>query len=139
MKRFFLVLMSIILVSPVIASGKDHAKNDGKAKVQGPRILVEPEAFDFGRVLQSKTLSKTFQIKNVGDLDLVLERPATSCGCTAALVEEKVVTPGASVTLEVQLTTPSRPGFVEKRVFLRSNDSTQPTAQVRVAATVTGK
>jgi hypothetical protein len=49
------------------------------------------------------------------------------------------VKPGASVSLEVRLTTPSRLGFVEKRVFLPSNDPTQATAQVRVSATVTGK
>jgi hypothetical protein len=138
MKQSVLTLLLALLVPSVYAT-KEQPKHDKKTEVQGPRIAVEPESFDFGCVLQRKTLTKTFQITNVGNEDLVLEKPTTSCGCTAALIEDSVVKPGASVSLEVKLTTPSRLGFIEKRVFLRSNDPVRPTVQVPVSATVTGE
>ena len=50
--------------------------------VPGPRIRVEPESFDFGRVRPRSTLRKAFRLRNLGDRELVIERISKSCGCS---------------------------------------------------------
>jgi hypothetical protein len=124
----------------LVTSGGNAARtptpNATPQKSDGPRIVVEPEGHDFGRVLQYKTLAKSFQIHNVGNKDLTLEPPMTSCGCTAALVETNVIKPGDSAPLKVELKTGGASGRIEKSVYIRSNDPSQKNVQVRISATV---
>jgi hypothetical protein len=103
-----------------------------------PRIRVEPESFDFGNALPDKTLRKDFTIRNFGDAALVIENVSTTCGCTAALPEERRVEPGGATLLRVTFETRRYSGRVERRVLVRSNDPKTPVAEVRVSATVGG-
>ena len=104
----------------------------------GPRIAVEPAAFDFGKVLPRRTVTKEFRIRNFGTTDLVIENVSASCNCTETRLESKVVKPGASTALHVTLATRSTTGPVEGNVALRSNDSTQTIVEIKIKATVTG-
>lgn len=42
------------------------------AAANGPRIAVEEESFDFGKVPLNKVVSHTFRIRNAGSAPLVL-------------------------------------------------------------------
>jgi hypothetical protein len=106
------------------------------AAPSGPRLAVEPPTFDFGQVKQQAVLKKDFQVRNFGDADLVLQDPTSSCGCTAAQFESKVVKPGAAVPLKVELRTASALGRIVKKVYLKSNDSSQEIFEVQLIATV---
>jgi hypothetical protein len=105
----------------------------------GPRIRVEPEGFDFGRVLQDRTLRKTFTISNLGDADLAIEGVSSSCDCTAAQPEATLVTPGASTSLRVELKTRRASGRLEREVVVRTNDPKRPLTAIKVSATVEAK
>jgi hypothetical protein len=104
----------------------------------GPRIAVEPEEFDFGKVLSNRKVSKEFRIRNFGAADLVIEKVSATCNCTATQVESKVVKPGQSTALNVTFDTRSTLGPVQGSVAIRSNDSTQGTVELKIRATVTG-
>jgi hypothetical protein len=103
----------------------------------GPRLALEPAAFDFGRVLPQRTLSKQFAIRNFGSADLALEKVTTTCGCTAALLDEKVVKPGGRATLRVTFETRHYEGKVRRSVLIKSNDPQHPTTELKLEATVT--
>jgi len=103
---------------------------------QGPRIRVEPESFDFGKAAQNKTLRKEFSIRNFGNEDLVIESVSTTCGCTAALTESKLVKPGGTTTLRVSLETRAYKGRVERSVMVRSNDQKAGLLEVKVVVMV---
>ena len=103
---------------------------------KAPRIRVEPEVFDFGRALPSRTLRKDFRIRNFGDAPLTIDGVSTTCGCTAALAAESRVEPGGSTVLRVTLQTRRDFGRVEREVLVRSNDPETPLARARVIATV---
>jgi len=105
-------------------------------EARGPRIRIEPESFDFGRVLPERTLRKEFRLRNLGDEALLIERISKSCGCTEATTEASTLAPGGSTPLLVQLTTPRAAGEVEERVLLRSNDQETPLLEIRLEATV---
>jgi hypothetical protein len=103
-----------------------------------PRCGVSPERFDFGRVLQERTLEKQFQVRNLGDEDLRIEDIASDCGCTAALLDDKdrVLKPGASATLLVKFSTRRAEGPVKRTVLVRSNDPDQSTFRLTLEAVV---
>jgi hypothetical protein len=113
------------------------AQEKGPASVgAGPRIRVEPAAFDFGKAAPNKTLRKEFSIRNFGNEDLVIESVSTTCGCTAALMESKVVKPGGTTPLRVSLETRTYKGRVMRSVLVRSNDPQADLLEVKVEATV---
>jgi hypothetical protein len=114
----------------------DAPKAEPKEAAKGPKIAVEPLEFDFGKALQNKTLTKEFAIRNFGSTDLKIDNVTTSCGCTAALVGEKVVKPGGSTPLKVELQTRSAVGKIERTVLVRSDDPTTAVLEVKVKADV---
>jgi hypothetical protein len=106
------------------------------AAAPAPRLAVEPAAFDFGRVLPERTLSRQFSLRNFGSADLTIERVSTTCGCTAALLDDKVVEPGGRATLRVTLETRKYSGKVRRSVLIKSNDPLHPTTEIKLEATV---
>jgi Protein of unknown function (DUF1573) len=107
------------------------------AAAPAPRIAVEPASFDFGRVVPQRTLHRQFSIRNFGSADLDVERVSTTCGCTAALLDNKVVKPGGSAALRVSFETRNYSGKVTRSVLIKSNDPTRPTVELKIEATVT--
>ena len=130
-----------VVVAPVLIAGPLDAPStpvQPAPPVHAPRIAVEPPAFDFGKALPQKALTREFNIRNFGDQDLVIEKVTSSCGCTAALLDpsRKLVKPGGSAPLRVTLTTSGSAGRMSKSVLLRSNDPTRPTFEIKLQATV---
>jgi hypothetical protein len=102
----------------------------------GPKLVIDPESWDFGRTLRNRALEKQFTVKNVGDAALVIDRITTTCGCTAALLDEKTLPPGKSAALKVTFQTQDFDGRVERKVVLRSNDRERDPLEIRLQATV---
>ncbi len=62
---------------------RDYIKN--KAPDNPPEIEIVKEYFNFGTIKQSDGIvTTTFDIKNSGDSDLIIENLDTSCMCTSA-------------------------------------------------------
>jgi hypothetical protein len=111
-------------------------KASDKDAARAPKIAVEPLEFDFGKALQNKTLTKEFSIRNFGSADLKIDTVSTSCGCTAAVPGERIVKPGGSTPLHVELQTRSAVGKIERTVLVRSDDPTTAVFEVKVKADV---
>jgi len=101
-----------------------------------PRIRVDPEGFDFGRVLPRRTLRKEFRVLNLGEGPLEITGVSKSCGCTRAVVGETTLEPGASTTLNVEVETRNSRGRIQQQVIVRSNDPQTPLLEVKLTATV---
>jgi Protein of unknown function (DUF1573) len=129
-------ILGLVVVAGLLAGLAGAQDKDDKAAGAGPRIRVEPEAFDFGKAAQNKTLRKEFSIRNFGNADLVIESTSTTCGCTAALMDNKVVKPGGTTLLRVSLETRAYKGRVQRSVMVRSNDPQAALVEVKVEATV---
>jgi hypothetical protein len=126
------ILLAVLALS--LASGAGAAPLPAPAS--GPRISVEPESFDFGKTLQNKLVEKVFVIRNIGSDDLVIERVSTTCGCTVAEGYAKLVKPGQTTTMNVQLQTRTYLNRIERKVLVRSNDATRDPLEIKVQATV---
>lgn len=133
MKRAARALVALLLLLSPLAA-EDAGKKAPPAR--GPRISVEPVSFDFGKAVQNRTLQKEFSIRNFGSEDLVIDSVSTTCGCTAALMDSKVVKPGGTTPLRVSLETRSYTGRVVRSVMVRSNDPVAKLVEVKVEVTV---
>jgi hypothetical protein len=104
---------------------------------RGPRIALEPTQIQLGRVLQGKTLSRRFLIRNLGDQELLVQTITSSCDCTVALADGTRVAPGQSAAVRFTLRTGSASGRIVRTLLVKSNDASQPTAELVLEATVT--
>jgi uncharacterized protein DUF1573 len=141
----FLAACSFLVASVLMAGLSDESSKPVPPAPQaasappasGPRIAVDPPAFDFGRTLPQKAVTREFSIRNLGERDLVIETVSTSCGCTVTdQLAGKVVKPGGSLPLRVTLTTPAGPGAITKSVMVRSNDPARPLLEIKLKTTV---
>ncbi|HWW95436.1 MAG TPA: DUF1573 domain-containing protein [Vicinamibacteria bacterium] len=126
----------VLLVSSAWAQDKGDKGAKTEAAPKGPKIRVEPTTFDFGKAVPNKTLEKEFSLRNFGNEDLVIENVSTTCGCTAALMDSKVIKPGATTPLRVSLQTREYSGKVERTILVRSNDPTTALLEIKVQVTV---
>jgi hypothetical protein len=87
----------------------------------GPLASVSNDLYDFGRVMQGQRVVHEFEVRNIGDADLALQRIAPSCGCTAAAVTSSTIKPGTSEKVRVTFDTSGMFGDKTKTVSILTN------------------
>ena len=109
----------------------------------GPSIRISPEAYDFGEVIYGQVARQTFQVSNVGNQALEIQRLSTSCGCTQAFMAEsdKIIAPGQAVELVVTFDPAVHKddtdiGELTRVVYVRSNDPNQSEVEINLKANV---
>jgi hypothetical protein len=115
---------------------KSSDKATADAAVSASKIELPAKLHDFGNVTEGDKLKHVFEIKNTGTSPLVIDRVSTSCGCTVAEIKTKQIAPGEKGDLEVTFDTTGRRGQNRKAITIISNDSSNPRAQIEVAANI---
>jgi Protein of unknown function (DUF1573) len=95
-----------------------------------PSISLDETTHDFGTVAQGSKVVHEFQIKNTGKADLVIQRVAPSCGCTATQLASPVIKPGSAEKVRVTFDTSGFIGDKTKTVLIASNDPQNPEKTV---------
>jgi hypothetical protein len=136
------LLGCLLFVSPVglnAQKGFSHAKENSP-----PKIKVIPETHNFGNI-PPKKISYTFSVENIGESTLEIYRVSTSCGCTTASIDTKMIEPGETaqviVNFEPALHRSFKKGAVvpmRRTIYIRSNDPETPEKSVFIIATVIG-
>jgi hypothetical protein len=106
------------------------------AAAQQPEIAFDQEKWDFGRIKEGKVVTHIFIFSNKGGSSLEIQRVRTSCGCTAALVSQKILAPGENGELKVTFNTRGYAGNVSKYVYIHSNDPRHPQIQLSLNASI---
>jgi hypothetical protein len=106
------------------------------AGLEGPAIRYEYREVEFGVMEQRTERDTVFTFTNIGDEPLRILDVRTSCGCTAALASEDVISPGAKGTIKVTFNSKSFRGNVTKTVIVTSNDPSEPKTNLKVMADV---
>jgi hypothetical protein len=126
----FVVLLSFgILVSCDEANKKispDVVKNQSTAAVSAngnvlPVMEFEETTHDFGKIIQGEKVSYTFKFKNAGEVDLLISKVSTSCGCTATDYPKDPVKPGKTGKIAVTFDSHNKKGFQNKTVTVLAN------------------
>lgn len=103
------------------------------------KLKLDKNKHDFGNVQEGKYYVATIKITNEGDGDLEIKNVTTTCGCTAALVTDKIVKPGKTTIMKVELDTSGREGKFVRAVNIHTNDRLQPLQTVTLFANIIQK
>ena len=105
-----------------------------------PKIELEFTRFDFGNVINGEIVEQEVAVKNVGGEDLYVSEVLTTCGCTTASIEPRVIPSGGEATLQVTFDSgahgPYLEGEVIRRVILVTNDPDHFEATVDFVANI---
>ncbi len=112
MYRVLLVVLLFSLPLPVFAA---------------PAIVVDSLKYDFGQVSESEQVETIYRFQNSGDEVLVISKVRSSCGCTAALLTQSRLEPGAVGELKVRFDSSDFRGAVHKYVSFNTNDPRHAT------------
>jgi hypothetical protein len=87
-----------------------------------PEISFEEITHDFGTFPEENgKVSCTFEFKNVGSADLVLQSVKASCGCTTPEWTKEPVKPGEKGVVKATYNATGRPGSFTKTITVKSN------------------
>ncbi len=103
---------------------------------EGPRLAVEPAGFDFGRLREGVTVSKTFVLRNVGSATLNIEKVSKDCGCTVVEGWKERLAPGETTEMKVALRVGQSRGRLVRNVMVKSNDSESPLTEIKIKAEI---
>lgn len=77
---------------------------------------------NFGEILeQAGTVSHSFKLKNVGKTPLIINRVATSCGCTASEYTKEPILPNSEGIVTISYNPIGRPGNINQRITVFTN------------------
>jgi len=86
------------------------------------RLIVEPEAIDFGVVPRGERVAREFTVRNAGGTTLRILRVVSACDYVTTKLEKDVLERGESCKLSVEVDTSGRLGPTNVRIRVGSND-----------------
>lgn len=101
-----------------------------------PHLQAAADTIDWGQMYAGEQKDGVFTLHNSGDSVLVIDKVRSSCGCTAAMMSEKTLAPGADAQLRVHFNSKHFSGQVVKQVVVMSNDPSNPQYQFTLRATI---
>ena len=88
-------------------------------------IAFEQAVHDFGTVEQGEQVTHLFRFTNQGGKDLRIASLKTSCGCTAAIISDKVIPSGGEGIISTTFDTSRFIGEKKKTIGVHTNDPNQ--------------
>jgi hypothetical protein len=95
-----------------------------------PTIFSPEPIYDFGNRDSEQDVVHEFSIVNLGTAPLEIKDVRTSCGCTVADLEKRILQPGEETHLGSTLKLQGRQGPQNRTITVTSNDPDNPTYQL---------
>ncbi len=123
MKKSMILLSALFLFS--VAFSQDMASVSGAKLLNKAAISFEDSNFDFGTIALNKPVSHTFTLTNNGNAPLIINRVATTCGCTASEYPKEAILPGKSADIVITYNAASAGAFSKSAtVYSNAADET---------------
>ena len=108
----------------------------------GPKLVLEQEDHDFGRMETNNAGRHVFLVANAGDQPLILEQGKRFCGCctcvcTTQFPEEGTIPPGESAFVTLQWNIKRFTGPFYQSSTLLTNDRDRPEVTLGVSGRIT--
>jgi len=101
-----------------------------------PRLEVSTSNWNFGEKWSGEKAETTVTLRNAGDAPLKIDRVKSSCGCTVAALQKKVLEPGEAEELRISYDTRTQKETVSQKVEIHSNDPASPVTAITVTGVV---
>ncbi|MBN1300369.1 MAG: DUF1573 domain-containing protein [Melioribacteraceae bacterium] len=121
-----------LMFSAVVVANTEKSKGS----LSGPRLSLSKNQHNFGNVKEGEVVSLSVYYKNNGTKELEISRVKSSCGCTATVLSDKILKPGESGSLKIDLDTSDRKGQFTRTITLFTNDSVQPKQTITLIVNI---
>ena len=108
----------------------------GPAAEKPPRIQLDHQEVDLGKVDEGQMPEAEFKVTNTGGTTLHIRKLSAGCTCIVPAVLQTVLEPGESTTIRARFNTRGRVGEQEKELVLICNDPNNHELVLRVKAVV---
>lgn len=123
------LIVALLLSLNILLNAQDEKK----------KIQFNTIEHDFGTLKQGTPAEFHFEFTNVSSDTVFLDNPKASCGCTAALLSEKILPPDAQGTVAVRFMPPiGAHGNVTKTVTVYSQNKNEALEVLRIKARIIG-
>jgi hypothetical protein len=112
---------------------------DAPIVVKAPKMLISDSGFAFPDVEEGTNVVHVWEIMNVGTDNLIINDVESSCGCTSAITDSKIIAPNSSTKLRTTFDTKGRLGMNTKYIIVHSNDPSSPARQLTIMGRVVPK
>lgn len=107
MKRITVVALAAAAMLAVALPARAQDKAAAAAPDYSKCLEVQGTSdYNFGKIDQDASVEHTFVLKNTCGSTIELDNPRASCGCTAAMLSEKVIKPGEEAKIQVKFKPP---------------------------------
>lgn len=90
------------------------------------KIELEKSLYDYGKILYGQKVAHTFSFQNTGSHPLIIKDIQTSCGCTLAEIEEKIIQPNEFGKITVNFDSEGKFGPQNSEVLIFTNTPDSP-------------
>jgi hypothetical protein len=120
--QYIVLVTAFIFLSPSLS----HAQ---------PDALFTEVNYDFGRVSHVNKINHVFEVSNIGDEDLTIERLVTSSGTVTAVASPTRLKPGEKGSISIAIDLRGKRGIYSKTIKVYTNDPITPvkTLSLKVA------
>ncbi len=129
------ILLYLGLALAVFAINANITAQQGTAFVQGPKLTLDKEVHNYGKIKKGADGSCYFTISNSGTEPLLVSNAKGSCGCTVPDWPREPIAPGETAKMKVTYAT-NRVGPINKSVTITSNSVDGKVKVVRIAGEV---
>ena len=100
-----------------------------------PVIASAAPIYDFGTIDNEGKVLHDFTITNQGTALLEIKDVKTSCGCTVAELNDKLLDPGESTDISATFSLAGKKGLQSKFITITSNDPATPSYKLQIKGT----
>lgn len=98
----------------------------------------EETEYNFGTITEGEVITHTFKFKNVGEVPLVIQNAAASCGCTVPDYSKEPIPVGGTGEVQVKFDSAKKKGAQSPNVRITANTKS-PITTVRLRGSVEPK
>jgi uncharacterized protein YdeI (BOF family) len=103
---------------------------------QRPAIFFENPDFNFGKIFKGQKIEHVYKFENRGKGILEIRKVKTSCGCTAAILTDKIIPPDKTGEIKATFSSGSYKGNVTKSITVVSNDPNSPNYKLTISGEI---
>ena len=103
---------------------------------QAPNIKFTTLRQEFGDIFHAERATRHYVFTNEGKGDLVIKNVRASCGCTQPSYPKEPIPPGAQDSITVTYNSVGKQGAQRARIFVHTNDPTQPEVELKLTGRV---
>lgn len=107
-----------------------------KSHKKPPRVSFDHSVFELGEVRQGKVVRHDFPFRNLGELDLTVDRTRSTRECTVTLPTGNSVEKNGSGVVRVELDTSGQAGELRRTVTIYTNDPRKRTVLLTLVGRV---